>query len=254
MAAGLARTIASVAQQGYPSVEYIVVDGGSTDDSTRLIRECSSSISAWVSEPDCGIYDAMNKGLAMARGEWVLFLNSGDSFSTSDTLSRVFALIRPDDDLVYGDALVRYPSGSSRLASAAPPSSLLYGMICSHQALIARRTLLAAAPFTVGKIRSDYEFLLACWKGGRQFHRINTLVAEVEAGGVSDHSRILALMERAVLLHRAGLMTTGPAIRLVIDLVSAAIALPAKKILPMLAIDAIRRWKLYLLGPGSARG
>lgn len=254
MADGLARTIASVAVQEFRSREYIVIDGGSRDGSLELLHDNAGLITRCVSEPDRGIYDAMNKGVAMARGQWVLFLNSGDSFASSDALSRVFAAEEPDDDLLYGNSLVRYRSGAAHLATAAAADKLPFGMICSHQALLARRELLMAAPFRIGKIRSDYEFLLACWKNGRCFKRIDVLVAEIEAGGLSDRKRIPALRERAALLRKAGLLRPAVMASLGIALFWAMIAPPVKRLLPESAIDVFRKLKLSVFGARSARG
>ncbi|MDV7391601.1 glycosyltransferase, partial [Arthrospira platensis SPKY1] len=85
----LQGTMASVFEQSWPHIEYIVVDGGSTDGTTELIRAQAGRISRWVSEPDKGLYDAMNKGLRMATGDFVWFLNAGDRLFTPDTVERV---------------------------------------------------------------------------------------------------------------------------------------------------------------------
>jgi len=252
MAEGLARTIASVAQQDFSSYEYIVVDGASTDDSRNVIERHSNVIDRWLSESDRGIYDAMNKGVSLARGEWVLFLNSGDAFASNNVLSAVMAAAGPSDDILYGDALMRYPTGATRVAIAFEPKELPYGMICSHQALFARRELLEAEPFTVGKIRSDYEFLMRCRSGGRVFHRVPLLVAEVEAGGLSDRRRISALRETAALLRRGGLFGPRAALRLGFMFVWTAAGMVVKPLLPQPIMDAARRYKVAIFGPRSA--
>ena len=79
------RTIQSVLSQTYPHIEYIIIDGGSGDGTTEIIKKYSGSLAYWVSEPDKGLYDAMNKGLAKATGEFVWFINSGDEISGSKT-------------------------------------------------------------------------------------------------------------------------------------------------------------------------
>src|SRR5690606_30753578 len=95
-------TLASVANQDYPNIEYIVVDGLSNDGTMEVIQEYRSHISTLVSEKDKGIYDAMNKGLKLATGDYVLFLNSGDELFANDTLSKVFAA-GADADIYYGE-------------------------------------------------------------------------------------------------------------------------------------------------------
>src|SRR5690606_41497725 len=87
----LPRTLESVQEQSFPGIEHVVVDGASTDGTLDLIRAHADRLGSWVSEPDKGIYDAMNKGLHMARGEYVLFLNAGDTFFSKDTVGEVCA-------------------------------------------------------------------------------------------------------------------------------------------------------------------
>lgn len=100
---GLERTIKSVAQQSYSDVEYIVIDGGSTDESVDLIKQNEPAISLWVSEKDGGIYNAMNKGVKLSKGEYLLFLNSGDFFVDKDVLSRIFNKdLNVNEDLLIG--------------------------------------------------------------------------------------------------------------------------------------------------------
>lgn len=252
MAEGLARTIASVTQQDFGSFEYVVVDGASTDASVDVIKRHSDRVDRWVSGRDAGIYDAMNKGVALARGEWVLFLNSGDVFASGDALSAVMAAARPNDDILYGNAMVRYPGGAKRVIPAFEPAELPYGMICSHQALFARRELLKAGPFTVGKIRSDYEFLLRCRAEGRTFHRLPILIAEVEAGGLSDKNRMAALRETAALLRRSGLFGPRAVLRLGFMFAWTALGQLVKPLMPRPVLDAARRCKIAIFGARSA--
>ena len=86
----LQKTILSVRQQYYQPLEFIVVDGGSTDGTRDIIARHQDIITRWVSEPDRGIYDAMNKGVSMATGEWVIFMNAGDTFAANNVLLRIF--------------------------------------------------------------------------------------------------------------------------------------------------------------------
>lgn len=104
-AKGLKKTIDSIVNQTFNDYEYIIIDGGSTDSSFEIIRQYSGNIAYWVSEPDKGIYNAMNKGILKARGEYCLFLNSGDFLLKSDVLKRVFS-IDYDEDIIYGNLYV----------------------------------------------------------------------------------------------------------------------------------------------------
>ena len=253
MAEALTRTIASVSCQDALSREYIVVDGASTDGSVEVIVRHSNVVDRWVSEPDRGIYDAMNKGVILARGDWVLFLNSGDVLAAPDTLSAILAAAEAGDDILYGKALVRYASGATHVANALAPEELPFGMICSHQALLARRALLVEMPFRIGKIRSDYEFLLRCRAGGRRFHRTGILIAISEAGGLSDRRRFSVLRETVSLLHRYGLVEPRTILYLARSFLWASLCACVKPLMPVSMIDAARRCKLAVFGVRSAR-
>lgn len=109
---GLAKTIASVKAQLYPNLEFIVIDGASTDGTVELIRQNQDGIDYWVSEPDAGLYDAMNKGKAAASGSLALFVNAGDTFVTSDALVRLLSPLPSPNIVLCGN--VRVSHGSKR--------------------------------------------------------------------------------------------------------------------------------------------
>ncbi|MCR4717330.1 MAG: glycosyltransferase [Lachnospiraceae bacterium] len=100
------KTIQSVISQDYPYIEYIIVDGGSTDGTVDIIKKYNDRINIWVSEPDKGIYDAMNKGVKMATGDWIMFLNAGDFYHSHDVLTRFIREIDEDTTVAYG--LIHY--------------------------------------------------------------------------------------------------------------------------------------------------
>jgi len=104
-AVGLEKTIKSVQSQTYQDFEHIIIDGNSTDDSKDVIEKHKDSFSYWVSETDSGIYNAMNKGIKVAKGEYLLFLNSGDWLHDDEVLGN-FILFTPIEDIVYGDVLI----------------------------------------------------------------------------------------------------------------------------------------------------
>lgn len=103
-AKGLRKTIESVVNQNYTDYEYIIIDGKSTDGSVEVIKEYENKIAYWVSEPDKGIYNAMNKGILKAKGEYLLMLNSGDLFYDDDSLNSAYNY-GIDQDIVYGNIL-----------------------------------------------------------------------------------------------------------------------------------------------------
>jgi glycosyltransferase involved in cell wall biosynthesis len=111
---GLEKTIASVIHQTFTDYEYIVIDGNSTDGSIKVIQKYADKISKSVSEPDSGIYNAMNKGLRFAKGKYCLFLNSGDYLYAKDTLSQVFAA-NLTSDIIYGNMIIEKTTHEKRL-------------------------------------------------------------------------------------------------------------------------------------------
>lgn len=110
---GLQKTMDSVLGQTFPDFEYIVIDGGSTDGSKKIIEEHQSKLAYWISEKDNGIYNAMNKGIQQSKGEYLLFLNSGDYLADNAVLSKVFR-VKPTADIVYGNMVIEKPDGTKQ--------------------------------------------------------------------------------------------------------------------------------------------
>ncbi|MEI6516250.1 MAG: glycosyltransferase family 2 protein [bacterium] len=159
-AAGLDQTLRSVLEQGYRDFELIVIDGASTDGSAEVIRRHSARINHLVSEPDSGIYNAMNKGLRLATGEFVHFLNSGDRLLSPDVLAAIFSGRQYDADLMYGD-LIRPGSTTPTYEQIQPDTLTLdrfFGLGICHQTIFYRRTLFAL----LGEYDESYS-LLADW-------------------------------------------------------------------------------------------
>lgn len=107
------NTIHSVINQTYPNIEYIIIDGGSTDSTVEIIKKYINRISLFISEPDKGIYDAMNKGVENATGDWINFMNSGDEFVNNEVLFNVFVNKEYPTDIavVYGNTILKTPFG-----------------------------------------------------------------------------------------------------------------------------------------------
>lgn len=172
---GLAKTIESVVNQEFKNFEWIVIDGGSTDQSVALIQDNLTHIDYWVSEKDQGIYDAMNKGIKASTRDYVLFLNSGDYFYTKNA-SKVIDSIDCNVDFVIFDYMKKLISGILKIdQNVKPRSYLIDGMFC-HQSILHKRTLFDKIGLydTSYEIAADYAlFLKGFFKYNATFYYVN---------------------------------------------------------------------------------
>ena len=159
----LRRTMESVARLSYPDVEYIVVDGASTDGTVEMLEKSKGV--RWTSEADRGIYDAMNKGVTKATGEWVIFMNAGDRFASDDVIERVFSHPETDAaDVIYGDVVKR-----GTVCSASPEPVDGHRMFFCHQSCIARCKCLIDTPFDIShRMSADFKWVKMMIKQGRR--------------------------------------------------------------------------------------
>jgi glycosyltransferase involved in cell wall biosynthesis len=189
-AAGLEKTMQSVVSQTFTDFEYIVIDGGSDDGSVDIIKKYADKITYWVSEPDAGIYNGMNKGIRAAHGEFCLFLNSGDWLIESATLQNVFEEIArlPEAGVYYSDRLCSngrldiYPENLTI-------KDLVGGWPISHQNSLIRTNLFFVHGFYNENFRvmSDWEFWLReMWMCKSTFIHIKTKIAIFDMCGVSQ--------------------------------------------------------------------
>lgn len=182
-ASDLEKTIKSVRAQVFNDYEYIVVDGGSKDATSEIIKSNADVITKWVSEPDKGIYDAMNKGIRMATGDWVIMMNAGDVFADSDVLQNVFSHVIPDKiTFLYGDTLSRQKKGKllRRITSWKDGN-------VNHQAVIYRRKLHEEhGLYIVTKkiIISDYLFFVRIPE--EQVQKLDLAISINDPNGISN--------------------------------------------------------------------
>ncbi|WP_353127794.1 glycosyltransferase family 2 protein [Parapedobacter pyrenivorans] len=194
------RTLLSVIHQTYPHIEYIVVDGGSNDGTVEVISRYASHIACMKSEPDDGIYDAMNKGLAMATGDYVLFMNSGDEIYSPDTVEDVFSTVA-DADIYYGETeLFDADWHSLGLRRHAIPErftwrSFRYGMNISHQAIYIRRSIVGQYNLRY-RLSADIDWVICAAKLATKSVNTNRIVAKYLVGGMSKQRHWQSLKER----------------------------------------------------------
>jgi glycosyltransferase involved in cell wall biosynthesis len=187
----LEKTIISVASQTYPKVEYIIIDGGSSDGTIDIIKKYSNNINYWISEPDNGIYDAMNKGVQAATGSWILFLNAGDTFFDDNTIEKFNSFLSKNSHntpaLIFGDVMLIYPNGSEEKRHLKNSNTfLIRNMIC-HQCIFYSDTLFKQVGlFNLNyKLAADFEhFTRIRWKKFK-ITKINTVISKYGLDGVS---------------------------------------------------------------------
>jgi len=187
------RTLESVLSQDYSNIEYIVIDGNSTDGTQEIVRRYQSRLAYFSSEPDDGIYDAMNKGIAVARGAWINFMNAGDEFFKVDTVSKSVIQMSSAVEILFGGVEIQYP-GFFRTEKAGTPGKLWQGMQFSHQSTFISLPYHRTNPFN-SKIEfaADLEFFHNAYKRGVSFKNLNHIVSRVITGGVSDRNRVRTL-------------------------------------------------------------
>lgn len=189
-AATLERTIQSVLEQRHPAIEHIIVDGGSTDGTIDLLRRYDDRLAYWVSAKDRGIYDAMNKGVALCTGEWVGLINADDWYA-ADAVEQVMAAVKDRDDIniVHGDILIHYPGGAGRVKHARVNGFLLkhWEMVLNHPTFFVRRGYYTGRPFDAGlRVSGDHQWTLRAWlEDPRQFLYLPRVLAHFTAGGAS---------------------------------------------------------------------
>lgn len=201
----LEKTIQSVISQTYTDIDYIIIDGGSTDGTQDIIKKYGKKISFWVSEKDNGIYDAMNKGMKYAKGDYVWFLNAGDKIFSENTLKEIMES-GDDADVLYGDVEIIDDSGKSygRRELKTPPEKLTWknmidGMVVSHQSLLIRKDIACDYDLKY-KYVADIDWAIRVLKKSRKTVNTNRILSSFLIGGFSRKNTIASLKERYRML------------------------------------------------------
>lgn len=196
------KTILSVINQNYNNIEYLIIDGGSNDGTTDIIRKYSKNIHYWCSEPDKGVYDAMNKGIEKASGQWINFMNAGDFFFSENVVSDIFS---SDNDfykyaLIYGDTEFRLDQ-FSYIVKAYDNSTTNEFMPFSHQASFVKSEVAKNTKFDLKyRIAADAAFCLRLLREGYAFKHIPIVVCSYEAqDGISVKNDIRRTKELVAL-------------------------------------------------------
>lgn len=211
----LPATIDSLLIQTWTQFEYLVIDGASKDETGPLLDHTHTLFLEKeipfrsISEPDKGIYDAMNKGVRMARGKWLLFLNAGDLLASPDTLEKIFS-VPPQGQIIYGDTICIY-QGRRRLYPALPLKNLKWEMAFCHQSVFVARRLLADHPYDISyRVCADHHFFLSMYLRGVSFDYRPCPVSIYEISGYSDQNKLLSHREKHRMQKELGVFRPSP--------------------------------------------
>jgi glycosyltransferase involved in cell wall biosynthesis len=191
----LKKTIASILEQTYDNIEYIIIDGASSDSTIDVIKSNDDKIDFWISEPDKGIFDAMNKGIDLASGEWINFMNAGDYFYQNDTVKTVFNKDYGNADFIYGHT--QFLGGDFNGVVKAWDFKILWKtMVFTHQSLFTKSEILKTRKFdTRFKICADYDIIFNSYMQGLTFFNSDIVIAAFDPG-FSDVSRARMAYEK----------------------------------------------------------
>ena len=196
----LEKTIQSVINQTCKDYEYIIIDGKSTDKTVEIIKRYDSVLTHWVSEKDNGIYDAMNKAIGIATGDWIIFLNSGDYFVNNEVLD-ILSMNADSSkyDIIYSDILVE-KKGEVIQKVAAEPCNKQRMYFC-HQAAVTKTAIMKEMPFdTRFKMSADLFFFKQCYYKNYRFKHIPKPLVFYDKTGVSNTNRLAGLYDNVAVI------------------------------------------------------
>ncbi|MGL4412559.1 MAG: glycosyltransferase family 2 protein [Bacteroidales bacterium] len=197
----LERTIESVLAQTSFNYEYIILDGQSKDNTLEIIKKYEHHINKWISEPDNGIYDAMNKAIDIARGEYILFLNAGDTFHSESVLRTLEISTESRPDVIYGEtAIVDSENNHVAMRRLKAPQTLTWrsfinGMLVCHQSFLIKREIATHYDLDY-KLSADFDWCIRGLKSAKSITNSNITISNFMQGGVSTSRRKLSLKER----------------------------------------------------------
>lgn len=237
----LEQTIKSVIEQTYDNVEYIIIDGGSTDGTLDIIKQYEGQIDYWVSEADEGIYNAMNKGLSTATGEYLNFMNAGDWFVDKYTILSI-DFINTRAGLIYGNHEIRY-STINKSIKAKSISEIYKGMIFCHQSMFISRKIHREFPYNYKeyKVSADFNLIFNyIVPHEHSLYYMDSVLSSIEAKGESNKNIFLTIREyKNIVLTRTNFFRIK--FYYIMRFADAFIRESIKAILPEIVIDIVRK-------------
>ena len=208
------KTIESVVDQDYDNIEYIIIDGGSTDKTTEIINSYIEHIDTYISETDEGLYDAMNKAMKYVHGDYIMFLNSGDKIYKNNTIGNLFNPLQNNPDIIYGDTiLIRADGHETGLRRLRPPEklswkSLQMGMLVCHQSFIVSKEKLLKYNL-YHKYSADFDWMIRTLKVSEKIYNSKIIISAFLEGGKTSKTIIPGLLERfRIMTWHYGLIRT----------------------------------------------
>lgn len=176
------KTIISILSQTYKNLEYIIIDGGSTDGTIDVIKKYEKQISYWKSEPDKGVYDAMNKGIELATGEWVNFMNAGDSFYNTEVLQSLNLYFSDSQtDIIYGDTCIEINNKNKYRVIPENISNIELHLPFCHQSCFVKSSIIKNNLFLLQyKYVADYAMFYKFYQLGYKFKYINHIISNYQ--------------------------------------------------------------------------
>ncbi len=206
----IGKTIDSVLRQTYEAIELIVVDGASKDKTFEIVQAYGSRIAQAISEPDNGLYDAMNKGLKLATGDFVWFVNAGDWIHADDTVEQMVSFCESNTDILYGEVMLVDPNGTelgirSQVTTQQLPQNLNWkslkkGMVVSHQGFLPKLSIVQ--PYIPNNLAADIDWVINALKKSRKNTFVPLVLADFEIGGTSRQHHKLSLQNRYSILRK----------------------------------------------------
>lgn len=208
----IAKTVKSVIRQDYDNLEYLIIDGNSSDRTVTIAKNLSNESDRDVkiySENDFGIYNAMNRGIVRASGDYIMFMNAGDSFCNSTVLSNIVKQINRDSNALYYGKSCLLKNGRIKGTNdllryyRSEYKALIRGIMPVHQSIAAPLYLLKRYYFNEEyKIRADYDWLLKCYKDGIRFVNLGFFVCKYDCSGISERAKSKKLLEEETKIIR----------------------------------------------------
>ncbi|NVC63394.1 glycosyltransferase [Vibrio sp. 05-20-BW147] len=204
----LEDTIVSVASQDYENIEYIIIDGGSTDRTNEIIEKYSDNIDVYLSEKDEGLYDAMNKGIKLAQGDVIGILNSDDFFVSKSSVSDLMSgFSQYNVDAVYSDLVYVQANNTDKItrlysSKIFKRSLIKFGLMLPHPTFYAKKSVYDKCGFYKldYRVAADFEFIARCVEKGIVFNRVPKITIKMREGGISSSGLMWRVHQNAEIV------------------------------------------------------